>query len=200
MNNQNHPKKGQSCKVDPIKNVEDISRIKAELLDKGCTRNLLLFVLGINNGLRMGDLLKLRVRDVQWLDVGEELTLIEQKTKEENILVINHEVFTILHRHINSHKLSGIQYLFQSRKGNNCPLTVSSVHRMIGKWTRGLEGNFGTHSLRKTFGYQQRVQHGVSIYVLKERFKHKNIDVTIRYTGVDEYTRDNVADILMNGI
>ncbi len=54
----NHPKKGQRITVDPIRNPEDIQAIKKLLA--GESRNLLLFTMGINNGLRVGDLLNKR--------------------------------------------------------------------------------------------------------------------------------------------
>ena len=63
--NRNHPKKGSSITVEPIREIKDIKRIKRNLKDK--PRDLLLFTLGINNGLRIGDLLKLKVQDVKVL-------------------------------------------------------------------------------------------------------------------------------------
>jgi len=47
-------------KVDPIRDKSLIEEIKTELL-KDNYRNYLLFVLGINTGLRIGDILKLKV-------------------------------------------------------------------------------------------------------------------------------------------
>jgi integrase len=56
--NTNHPQKGSSTKVEPIRKLEDIKAIKAILQNQ--PRNFLLFTMGINNGLRIGDLLKLK--------------------------------------------------------------------------------------------------------------------------------------------
>ena len=56
QNNPNHPKKGSSIKVDPIKSLKDIKAIKKLLHDK--PRDLCLFTLGINTNLRASDLLQ----------------------------------------------------------------------------------------------------------------------------------------------
>lgn len=69
MSNQNHPEKGSNITVEPIRSLEDIRAIKKLLSDK--PRDYLLFTMGINNGLRIGDLLKLKVRDVQGVRPGE---------------------------------------------------------------------------------------------------------------------------------
>lgn len=50
--------------VDPIRNKEYINGVKRILRESG-SRNLLLFLMGINTGLRVSDLLRLRVRDVK---------------------------------------------------------------------------------------------------------------------------------------
>ncbi len=195
---RNHPQKGSTTLVEPIKSCEDINRIKNNLSSN--MRNLLLFTIGINNGLRIGDILALKVGDVRYLGIGESLDIIEKKNAIKNILVINDEVFTILHQYINSKKYSDDDYLFKSRKGDNLPLSVSSVNRMVKGWTQGMKGNFGTHSLRKTFGYIQRTKYRVPLSVLRERFNHKSLDVTITYTGLEDVNINDVKNMLMNRI
>ena len=81
MKNQNHPKQGSRITVEPIRNEKDIQRIKKSLQSN--LRDLLLFTIGINNGLRIGDILKLKAGDVRDLKVGDCLTIREQKTGKE---------------------------------------------------------------------------------------------------------------------
>ena len=50
--------------VDPLKNKKDIQKIKQYLKGKDNKRDYMLFVVGINVGLRVGDLLKLKIKDV----------------------------------------------------------------------------------------------------------------------------------------
>ena len=56
--NPNHPKRGASTVVSPIRRPTDIQAISRLLKDS--PRDRLLFLMGINNGLRCGDLLKLK--------------------------------------------------------------------------------------------------------------------------------------------
>ena len=67
--NLNHPLKGTSIRVAPIKKIEHIEAI--EHLLGGHPRNHTLFVLGINTSLRPGELLNIRVGDVKNLATGE---------------------------------------------------------------------------------------------------------------------------------
>lgn len=195
MKHSNHPPKGSNITVDPIRNEKDIQRIKKTL--RGNTRDLLLFTMGINNGLRMGDLLMLKIGQVRNLNAGDSLGIRERKTGKENILMVNRGVYSILKDYLGSKDWSDADYLFQSRKGDNRPLTVSSVHRMVRDWTYGMKGNYGTHSLRKTFGYVQRTKFGVSFEVLCRRFNHSSPSTTMRYLGIQN---KEITNILMNEI
>ena len=150
-NQHNHPKKGDNITVAPIRRIEDIKSIAKLLSDS--PRNHLLFTLGINNGLRVGDLLKLKVKAVQNLKIGDTLNIIESKTGKENILVVNKAVHKSLKNYLEKVQPGNSDYLFASRKGNKA-ITIQAVNNMIKKWTReiNLESNYGAHTLRKTWG------------------------------------------------
>ena len=61
--------------VQPIRDPEQIQQIKEYLKEKNA-RNYILFVMGINTGLRISDILKLKVGDVQ----GSHISMREIKT------------------------------------------------------------------------------------------------------------------------
>ena len=187
----NHPRKGSIITVDPIRDVDAIRKIKSSLHG----RDLVLFTLGINNGLRAGDLLRLRVRDVQGYKVGERIRIREEKTGKSNIIVLNSEVYSVLSKYLENSKLDSNDYLFKSRKGG--ALMVASVNHLVKKWCSELVGNYGSHSLRKTFGWVQRVVHGVSWEILCKRFNHSHPGITMQYLG---FTEDEVCSILMNEV
>jgi integrase len=193
--NPNHPKKGSSITVDPIRSEKDIKKIKRLLRDN--PRDLLLFTMGINNGLRISDLLKLKVGDVREVGAGETLKVKEMKTGKMNIIMINKSVHKVLHQYIGEVKPADGAYLFRSRNGNNKPLTRETVNKMVKEWTRSFKGNYGTHTLRKTFGYIQRTKFGVSFEVLCKRFGHSSPSITMRYLGIDD---KEVSGILLNEI
>ena len=194
-NNKNHPKKGSRITVDPIRNIKDIKRVKRKL--KSNPRDLLLFTLGINNGLRISDLLNLKVGDVRNLSPGGLLHIRERKTGKQNVLMVNKETRKVLDLYLNEADPGDEEFLFKSRKGENRPITKSYVNQKVKEWTSGVKGNYGTHSMRKTFGYIQRKHFGVGFEILCKRFGHSNPSVTMRYLGIED---KEVNGILLNEI
>lgn len=198
--NPNHPKKGSRITVDPIRDEKQIKRIKRKL-KKENPRDYLLFVMGINNGLRISDLLKVEVGQVCYLEAGETLQIIEQKTKKNNVLMINQTIYEALHLYLKEESFKDSDYLFQSRnkdvEGNPKPLTRETVSKMVKKWTIGMQGNYSTHSLRKTWGYIQRTKFGVSFEVICKRFCHSSPAITMKYLGIED---KEVNGILLNEI
>ena len=91
---------------------------------------------------------------------------------KENVLMLTKGVYVTLQKYLSENQFVDDDYLFKSRKGENSPLSVSSANWMMKEWTFGMKGNFGTHSLRKTFGYMQRTKFGVSFEVLCRRFNY----------------------------
>lgn len=178
--NPNHPKKGAAIKVDPIKNLKDIKTIKKQLKhDK--PRDYCLFVLGINTNLRASDLLSIDVGQVRQLTVGDELVLKERKTKKDRRITLNASAVEAIQYYLETvPDLEDDKSLFYGQRG---PLTVPSVNRLVKGWCRdiNLKGNYGSHTLRKTFGYHQRVQLNTSIPELMVMFNHSSQKQTLDY-------------------
>lgn len=184
-------------KVEPIIDIKNIKSIKKLLADQ--PRNRLIFIMGINSGLRVQDLLALKVADVKDCKIGERICLKEKKTGKENIFIMNKEIKTALDEHLESSKLEDWQYLFKSRKGKNYPLTTYAVTMMVQEWCKAINLNInaGAHTLRKTWCYHQRKTFGVSWEVIAKRLNHSSPAITRRYLGVQE---EEVEEILMNTI
>ena len=185
-------------KVQPITDVKDIKRIK-RLLDSNL-RDLLLFVFGINTGLRVQDILALRIETVEGVAVGERITIQEKKTGKENVLIMNKEMRDTLDRYLAEHTTRvPNEYLFKSRKYHNCPLTTYAVTHYVQNWCDAikLKGNYGAHTLRKTWAYQQRKQFGTPWEVIAKRLNHSNPAVTRRYMGVQA---EEVEEVLLKSI
>jgi integrase len=192
--NRNHPVKGSSIVVEPIRDEKDIKAIRNMISDN--SRNHLLFVLGINNGLRTGDLLKLRVKELAGMKPGDSINIKEGKTGKRNILFVNKTVHKVLNQYLKESKLSGEDYLFKSKKSNRA-LKIQAVNYLVKKWTSAinLKGNYGAHSMRKTWGYFQRTNYGVGFEVICKRFNHASPAVTMRYLGIAD---SEVKNVLMN--
>jgi integrase len=194
---RNHPKLGSRITVEPIRELKDIDTIKKILNDK--PRDLLLFTMGINNGLRAGDLVNLKAGQLRGLKPGDSLRIFEGKTGKPNVVMVNKAVYKVLKRYFDEVNPSDNGYLFKSRKGENQPITVANVNLLIKSWCRriGLKGNYGSHTLRKTFGYVQRTKFGVSWEILAKRFNHSHPAITRRYLGIED---EEVNGILLNEI
>lgn len=186
--NYNHPAKDSKIKVDPIKELKDIKAIKKILADN--PRDLALFVVGINTNLRASDLLRLTVADVRHLQPGDTLNLREMKTGKARAITVNEGVVEAIQQLLKAKACLDTDLLFRGQRG---PLTVPSVNRLVKGWCRviRLPGNYGSHTLRKTFGYMQRTQLNTGIATLMEMFNHSSQRQTLEYLGVQpEEIRD----------
>jgi integrase len=195
-NPQNHPKIGDSTTVEPIRNPKDIEAIKKLL--QGYPRDLSLFTLGINNGLRAGDLLKLQVWQVRLLKPGQTINIREGKTGKDNVLMINRSAYRALQGYLVSENPKDGDFLFASRTGGKA-ITIQRVNQLVKSWTKSihLKGNYGAHTLRKTFGYAQRTRFGIGFEILAKRFNHSSPSITMRYLGIQAA---EVNGILLNEI
>lgn len=182
--------------VDPIKDKKKILAIKRNLKEEGNPRNYLLFVMGINIALRISDLLSIKVKDIidNKGDLKEFLHIKEGKTGRQAKIYLNDTVKEALNYYLD--KIKGIDpdsYLFKSERSNK-RLDRVRVWGLIQEWVKeaGLEGErYGTHSLRKTWGYQARMQ-GVSISQIQNKLGHKSPAITSRYIGIDQEEINNV--------
>ena len=194
LKNPNHPKKGSVIKVLPITDVKDIKLIKKLLDDK--PRDLCLFTMGINTNLRASDLLRITAGQVRGLKSGDEHVLREKKTGKERRITLNKTVIKTIQRLLGSREYNDDEYLFSSKRG---VLTVPSLNRLVKSWckTINLRGNYGTHTLRKTFGYHQRVTFGMGLPELMTVFNHSSQKQTLDYLCVQP---DEVKSLYLNEI
>ncbi len=179
---ENHPKKGSCIKVDPIRDLKAIKRIKHYLSEK--PRDFCLFTLGINTAYRANELLSVRVCDVSHLQVGDGLELKQSKVNKYRKVTVNKNVVNAVADLLSVHPYAPEDYLFYSQHGQ--VLTVSAVNRLVKRWCsdNGLKGNYGSHTLRKTWGYHQRKQKNAPIPLLMEAFGHSTQKQTLDYLGI----------------
>nr|WP_302686484.1 tyrosine-type recombinase/integrase [uncultured Romboutsia sp.] len=179
--------------VDPLKNKKDIQKIKQYLKGKDNKRDYMLFVVGINVGLRVGDLLKLKIKDV--IDNNgnfkDKIVITEEKTDKTRNLKLNDSVKESIKLYLDSLKSYDMDdYLFKSRKGNK-PLRVDSTHKIIKNTLRELniKGNYGTHTLRKTWSYHIYMSNSSNpriLAILQKALNHSSQAVTLRYIGIEQ--------------
>ena len=178
------PAKGSSIKVDPIRDVAAIARIKGNLADR--KRDLCLFTLGINTAYRGGELVSVRVGQVLGLRPGDPLDLKQSKTQTYRTTTLNRTVIAAVEDWLMDHPCPEPEApLFISRYRRDA-IGVSSLNHLVKKWCldAGLVGNFGSHSLRKTWGYHQRMKMQRPVALLMTAFGHSSEGQTLAYLGI----------------
>lgn len=177
--------------VQPIRDRKIIEKVKKNLLAKNM-RDYCLFVLGINSGLRISDLLPLRVVDVMESGkIKDRIVVREQKTNKTKDFPLAKSVQKALKNYIVEESITGV--LFTSRKGENQPLTRQQAYRIINDAARtaGITDKIGTHTLRKTFAYHA-IKGGASIIAVQKLLNHSSPGITLAYAGLQQDDLDNV--------
>ena len=178
--------------VDAIRSAEEISEIKEFLRQKGPGYELL-FVMGINTALRIGDLLSLSVGDVldEEGEIAPAVTLKEEKTGKMKRFPVNESLRNALSEYFACQGCRArTEPLFVSRKKG--ALSRQHAWRVLKEAgeSAGLN-NIGTHSLRKTFGYHAYKQSSADIGLVQKLLNHSTPVVTLRYIGIDKEKIDN---------
>ncbi|MBA7544211.1 Tyrosine recombinase XerC [subsurface metagenome] len=177
--------------VEPIRDKKQIYQIKGNLYRQKNPRDYLLFVFGINSGLRIGDLLSLRLGDVKDSRGGlkDDLDITEQKTKKTRKVFFNKQIKEAINYYLKKADIFDLdRYLFTSEKSKkNKPITRVRAYQLINKWCKdvGLNCKVGGHTLRKSFGYHLRKQ-GIPIEQISSLLNHQNTKVTFRYIGISQ--------------
>ena len=180
--------------VEPIRDRKKIAQIKNQLRGQRRYRDLLLFVVGINTALRISDLLQLRIG--HFLDDQFKLKarfwIKEQKRGKRHEVVINNSIRQAFTEYLKAYP--GVDnnpeyYIFFNTKTNSNtePIKRGQAWKFITTICQevGLHGNFGTHSLRKTWGYHARMN-GVDLALIMHKLNHESIAYTKRYLGITD--------------
>jgi integrase len=174
--------------VQPIRDRKHIQAMKKALNG----RDLLLFIFGINSGLRISDILKLKVADVRGKD---SLIVSETKTGKAKRFIFNDAIKQSVKALIPADADSD-EHIFKSRKGDNRPISRVSAYRVLNEAAErsgvlDSVGAIGTHTLRKTFGYHA-YKNGTDLSLLQSIFNHSSQTVTLKYIGINQDQIDEV--------
>ena len=174
--------------VEPIRDRAKIDQMKNNLKSQK-DKYYIMFVIGINTGLRISDLRMLRVKDV----LGKEhINIREQKTGKQKRFLINSMLQEEIQAYVSKNGKTEEEYLIQSQKGENKPLSRGQAYNILHHAARkcGITDCIGTHTMRKTFGYWYYKQYQ-DIAMLQDIFNHSSPSVTMRYIGINEDIKDS---------
>lgn len=170
--------------VEPIRDKRDIQKMKTYLMGKS-DRDYLLFTCGINVGLRISDLLHLQYKDI-FTENGtfkQHVVIREQKTDKVKKIRLNEIVKKAVKDYVRAHNLSEEDYLFGSKKGGH--ITRVQAYKVLREAaeTVGIQ-QFGTHSMRKTWGYHSYITSKHNIGLIMDMFSHSSEQISLRYIGI----------------
>ena len=186
--------------ADPIKRMEDIDRISKFLISQERYRDNMLFIVGINFGLRVSDLRVLRFANLindnftfkDTFAVFEKKTRNTRKRKKNRYITINEaviEAVTLFLEHTDNVCLSDYMFTSNCGKRTGGPIHRNSVERMLKKIAKDLDLNIhmSTHTLRKTFAYHQLAMSNNDprkLMLLQKMLNHSSISQTLDYIGI----------------
>lgn len=187
-------KKGVTIDVQPLRNAKEIKEMRDALDVAGkkrhqSARNLLLFNIGINTGLRISDIVTLRVEDVR----GKSSVLIREGKTQKMRTVHLSALMADIADYIDTLPPETV-WLFPSRNGSGeSHISTTQAYRILTAAGELIgRADIGTHTLRKTFGYHYyKRTHDVA--TLMEIFNHDSQATTKRYIGI---RNDEIAETL----
>ena len=204
---------GVSSEVYPFTSAEEIKAM-IDVFDKRISeapddnkqqiaaRNKMLFLIGINLGIRASDLCGLKYNFFMNDDgtFKKFYSLQPKKTKKTGKYVklyFNQTVQKAISEYLESYPVEDLnEYLFKSRVGDG-HITERSLGRIIKDTAAevGIERNICSHSLRKTFGYF--VYHNAedknnALIILQTIFNHSSPAITSKYIGL---TDNEISDV-----
>ena len=176
--------------VEPIRNLEHLRKLE-DYLAKTSKRDLLLFTIGTNCGLRISDIVALNVGDVR---NKSHIRIVEKKTGKYKSFPINSKLKPMFEEYTKGKRSD--EALFKTRFQNR--MDRFTAYRIIRKSCKlaGLPEKVGTHTMRKTFGYHH-YQKFKDVAILQKIFNHSTPQVTLRYIGIEQ---DQIDDSYNNFI
>lgn len=186
-------KKHKIEKVEPLRSEKEIKQFKSVLRSQGDDvnttgfigrRNEMLFTFGINTGLRVSDIIGRKVSDLN----KNHIIIREKKTGKIRKVYLNPKLKRALKSYISDENLSTDDWLFPSRRKGY--ITGSGVYKFMVKAGKLLgRDDIGTHTMRKTFGYQYYKRTN-DIATLMQLFNHSSQYITLRYIGMQQKQLD----------
>ncbi|EMC0702353.1 tyrosine-type recombinase/integrase [Enterococcus faecalis] len=170
--------------VKPIKDKEVLNQFGKELQKgKHGKRDYLIMAIGIKTGLRISDILNLKVSDVKNKTQTE---IIEIKTGKKRTVHLKSLTSNVID-YLNSEHSAESEWLFPSPTDNTKHLASHQYYKILQKIANNLGLDYiGTHTLRKTFSYFFLKQNKGDIVTLMKILNHSSQAVTLRYAGIEE--------------
>lgn len=162
-------------------------------------RDKCLFILGINTGFRISELLSIQLKDVYKNNQVPDRLKIERKhvkaQTESRDVPLNRYAKTAIQEALKEYVPHfPEQYLFKSRVGENRAITRDMAHKILSQafQAANLTVSVSSHSMRKTFAHWLYEVSGHDIIVVQSALCHTDIVTTRKYLGLDKVRADEL--------
>lgn len=162
------------------KQIEALLQVSGSEQPSLARRDTAVFMLLLHTGLRVNELVELRLDDVQFDHPGVHLAVKDGGRGEIRKVPLEGEVHHALYAYLSVRpKVEGEDHLFLSREGR--PLSPRSVQRIVSVRARaaGLEG-VSPQALRRTYANRLLATTG-DLALVSERLGHQKLTTTMRY-------------------
>ncbi len=165
--------------------ISDIETDKKERLRR---RNLILFLMLKETGLRISDVLNMRVETISHCGkVKRTINLKEQKTKKIKNVFISNRLKNEIDKYIEDYNIGKYHYIFSSINNPRKPISRVQVFKILKLAGNYVDVEASTHSIRKGFGRQYIKKYGIgNLAELQEIYQHDRATTTRRYIGLDK--------------
>ena len=191
------------CRSFTDKEIQDISDMMTNLRDRTW------FLLGVNTGFRISELLSFRVKTVMKFNtIADEITVersVMKRKREGRSIALNGDAKKILKKYLKELKKRGAitpdTFLFQSAKGENKPITRMHADHVLREACKKLKitGDIATHSMRKTYAMQMYKITG-DIYKVQQALGHADIGSTLKYLPKDREAVNSAVQQISYGV
>ena len=173
--------------VQPLRERRQIDLVKTYLRNHPTNsksahplRYYMMFLFGIHTGLRISDILPLRVCDVMY---RTHVTIHEKKTGKTRLFRISSSLQLELEDYVRD--MNPDDYLFGNSQSGYLSRQIAWQHLHKACRAVGITDAVGTHTLRKTFGYHL-YQKTKDVALLQMILNHSHPSVTLRYIGIQQ--------------
>ena len=213
-------RKGNKTFVEPLREVDDIKAIGAELKEEDEKTGQFAFVVWaicIYTGFRIGDVLRLKVNNVSGArkEVREHIRIKEQKTKkhkaEPRTIAINPELKPILQEYISGLNwkdgIKGESYLFPSPRLEGKHISYQWFMNRLkdAAAAAGIDQRITAHTTRKTYAYMWWITNrdnrqeyptraDAKSMLSREILRHEKIAYTERYICINQEELDRATN------
>lgn len=134
-------------------------------------------VLEANLGIRISDILKLRLNDIVKDGARYRLDIVEQKTGKKRVFTVPKEIYLYIKEYCVENGIKKDEIIF--------PLSERAVqkHLKLVCDYLGYEG-IGSHSFRKFFATNVYQDNNYNLILVQELLQHSSPEITRRYIGI----------------